>query len=156
MTSLDPELGRLLQNVVKADGGANHRFAPMFIATNPAPIAVAPYIEDPQLLLPDPVRRLADLGLLAVEPAGATGAYGAFTVTDAGREAAVQAAQDAERGRQSAEQELVARMTDALARALPKTTDPEQQAAIQQLCDAAPAIDPAVLAGAIRAVAKDA
>lgn len=154
MTSLDPELGRLLQNVVKADGGANHSFAPMFIATNPAPIAVAPYIEDPQLLLPDPVGRLADLGLLAVEPAGATGAYGPFRLTDAGREAAAQAAEDAERGRKSAEQQVVELLTDALARAAAGTTDPAQQAAIQQLCDAAPAIDPAVLAGAIRGAAK--
>lgn len=155
MTTLDPELGRLLQNVVTADGGKGHRFAPMFIATNPAPIAVAPYIEDPQLLLPDPIGRLADHGLLAVEPAGATGAYGPFRLTDAGREAAVRAAEEAERGRLSAEQQVVARLTGVLAQALPRTSDPAQQAAIQQLVDAASAIDPAVLAAAIRAAAKE-
>lgn len=154
MDSLDPELGRLLQNVVTADGGAQHRFAPMFIATNPAPIAVAPYIEDPQLLLPDPVGRLADLGLLDVEPAGATGAYGAFRLTAAGREAAARAAEEAERGRQTAEQQVVSRLTGALAKALSRTSDPAEQAAIQQLCDAAPAIDPAVLAAAIRRAAE--
>lgn len=155
MDALDPALARILRSVVAADGGADRRFEPMFIAGKPAPIAVAPYVEDPQLLLPEPVGELADRGLLAVEPASGPGPFGAFRVTAAGREASARAEAAAAAGRRSAEEQTVDRLTDALGRAARATEDPAAREGLERLVAAAGAVDPEVLAGAVRRAAAE-
>lgn len=159
MASLDQELATILQRIVAADEGKGQRFAPMFIATNPAPIAVAPYIADPHVLLPGPIGQLGELGYLDVEaPAPGKGGYGPFQVTAAGVEAAAQAAAEQQDGAAAAARRAdayaVSRLLAGLDRALESTTDDDQRTRLQQLRQAADGLAPAVLAGLVRDAAQ--
>lgn len=159
MASLDRELATILQRIVAADEGKGQRFAPMFIATNPAPIAVAPYIVDPHELLPGPIGKLGELGYLDVAPADpGKGGYGPFQVTPAGVEAAAQAAAEQEDGAAAAARRAdayaVSRLLAGLDGALEATADDDQRARLQQIRQAADGIEPAVLAGLIRDAAQ--
>ncbi|WP_026910446.1 hypothetical protein [Patulibacter minatonensis] len=155
MASLDPALTPILIRIADADGGAGHRFAPMFIATNPGPIAIAPYVQDPQDLLPKPMQALAGLGYLALEePAPGKGGYGPFQLTDAGRQAAKEAAA-AEAAGQTAEQRAadertLRRFLTALGAAAEATGDAGDQARLQRIAESAEGVAPSVIADVIR------
>jgi hypothetical protein len=154
MDSLDPDVAQLLINIDQADGGAGHRFAPMFIPSNPAPIAVAPYVVDPHLLLGGPMRTLAERGLVTLGPAGASGDYGEFQITAEGRQAAAAALAERADGKASAEQQVVRHLVESLDKAIARTGDPAQQAALRQVRDGAEAADATVLSAAIKAAAQ--
>lgn len=159
MESLDQEQAIILQRIVAADEGKGQRFAPMFIESSPAPIAVAPYIVDPHHLLPAPMAKLGELGYLDLEaPAPGKGAYGPFQVTPEGIAAAAKIAAEQEDGAAAAARRAdayaVSRLLAGLDGALEATADDDQRARLQQLRQAADGIEPSVLAGIVRDAAQ--
>jgi hypothetical protein len=158
MEPLGREQAIILQRIVAADEGRGQRFSPMFIPSDAAPIAVAPYIVDPHHLLPAPIGRLAELGYLAVEAGGPDGAYGDFQVTAAGVEAAARIAAEQEDGAATAarraDERTVARLLAGLVGALEATTDDKQRVGLQRLRQAADGLDPTLLAGVVRDAAQ--
>ncbi|MEV4423156.1 hypothetical protein AB0L40_24740 [Patulibacter sp. NPDC049589] len=155
MASLDQDLAPILLRIADADGGDGHRFAPMFIPQNPAPIAVAPYVADPHELLPAPIAALAERGYLDVAPpAPGKGGYGPFAITPEGREAAARAVAAATDGAaaaaRAADERTAARLLSALDAAIEHAGDGGAQAGLRRLREGAAGVDASVLGPVVR------